>query len=71
MRVPFHGNRSNPNWIAVGTGIGAALGAATHAMAESLAICLAVGALADVLFASRTRACASRRDARDDERSSR
>lgn len=68
MRVPFHGNRSNPNWIA----IGAALGAATQAMAECLAICLAAGALADVLFAFRGHACmSSRRDAHDDGRSSR
>ena len=72
MRVPFHGNRSNPNWIAIGAGIGAALGAATQAMAECLAICLAAGALADVLFAFRGHACmSSRRDAHDDGRSSR
>ena len=71
MRVPFHGNRSNPNWIAIGAGIGAALGAATQAMAECLAICLAAGALADVLFAFRGHACmSSRRDAHDDGRSS-
>jgi hypothetical protein len=70
MHARSRGNRSNPNWTAVGAGIGAALGAATHAMAEWLSICLAAGALADALVASRGRACATARCvARGDGRS--
>ena len=72
MHARFRNNRSRPNWTAVGAGVGAALGAATHAMVESLAICLAAGALADALFASRGHVCApARRDAHDDGRSAR
>jgi len=72
MRTRFRGNRSNPNWIAVGAGVGAALGAATQAMAECLTICLAAGALADALLAPRGHACVpARHDAHDDGRSPR